>query len=302
MNSLSHPSILYPAWVNYLEKNRVGGREIDSEFVRRGFVGVQAEIEFINAVYGDSTYETDIDVHSSADAFQRYRVIESEALKLMRAGLTGAPEERANLWDEFLRDPRLPSFLKRTILRSLSNTKFEALVSRYIPFLRDALAKERGELCTIYPGSPIALHDAEMIPLRKDAINAVMSEAYGVLGFKLFKRKKGVGTYFKALTSDYGVFVEPDTAAIERKSIDVAATTQNVYWPSIPSEIWCYLAPLKNQTKSNSIALVAGARCVASGRREGYDDTKSLEVMVRANALWYEINIQPFEKSVSALN
>ncbi|MGH8082302.1 MAG: hypothetical protein ACREP7_17130 [Lysobacter sp.] len=190
MNSVASPPVLYPVWVAYLEKNRIDGRQIDEEFVRRGFIGVQAEIEFINPIYGPNTYGTDIEVHSSAEAFKHYRALECETLKLLRASLTRPPEERASLWNEFLDDARLPSFLKRTVLRSLSNTKFEALVSKHISALRDAFTKEKHELCAIYPGSPISLHDADMISLRKDAINAVMSEVYGALGFEAFKQKK----------------------------------------------------------------------------------------------------------------
>lgn len=73
-----------------------------------------------------------------------------------------------------------------------------------------------------------------------------------------------------------------------------------IYWPLIPSEIWCHLVPTNEQGKNQKIPLVAGQRCIASGCRERYDDTQSLEVMIRANALWYEFNIQPFEKDVAS--
>ncbi|WP_408951391.1 hypothetical protein [Lysobacter sp. Hz 25] len=300
MNPAATPPALYPLWARYLERHRIDGRQIDKEFVHRGFTGVTAEIEFINSIYGPNTYEIDIEVHSSATAFQRYRALESEALKSMRASLTSSPEERAGAWAEVLDDPRLPSFLKRTILRSLSNPKFDALVSRHLPELRGALAKERQKICRIYSNPPVSLHQTEMIPLRKEAFNTIMSDAYGALGFDVLKKKKGVNLYVKAITSEYSVVLEPDIVAIERKHMESPSTQELIYWPLIPSEIWCHLVPTNEQGKNQKIPLVAGLRCIASGRRERYDDTQSLELMIRANALWYEINIQPFEKDVAS--
>lgn len=298
MSDLGDPPAIFAAWADYVNKDRLSGHQIDQQFVRRGFTGVGAEIDFRDRVYGAGTYDADIEVHSSVEAFSRYRVLESEIYEKLDIAEKSSFAKRDDMWEEVLHDPRLPSFLKSTALRSLNNERYEAMALPHVLVLRDALREEQETICKLYTGSVISLRETEMIELRKEVLNSTMWDAYSPLGFKVFKRKKNVNSYIKTLTEDYSIIIEPDVTAIQARHVATPSPSPLVYWPLMTFENRCYLGPVRKQDKGQDISLVAGKMCAASWRRSRYDDTRSLEVMIRADALWYELTLAPFEKSV----
>ncbi|MEG3792719.1 hypothetical protein V1318_21590 [Lysobacter sp. CCNWLW3] len=215
----------------------------------------------------------------------------------MLEGLSLAERDRA--WEEIVQDSRLPSLLKSTALRSVNRAKYEAIIEFHASALREAMHEERQGVCRIYSEPAISLRPADKIELRKEVLNAVMSDVYGSLGFKVFRKKKGVNSYVKPVAMDLAIIVEPDVVALQQKHAENFVVPPTVYWPLMMLEIFCYLGPASRKTEHESIIIAAGGECVASWRRNRYDDTRSLEAMVRADALWYELTLAPFEQHLS---
>lgn len=295
MNRLEPPGAS-EIWSEYVNLNRISGRYIDQKFMENGFSGVQAEISFINGVYGAASYDADIEAHSSDEAFKRYCVLRDE-LSLRLSLLNGVSlTERDEAWEEVLQDPHLPSFLKSTALRSINRLKFEAIIGFHAPVLREAMDEERRSICKIYVEPAVSLRPADKIELRKEVLNAVMSDSYGSLGFELFRKKKGVNSYIKPVATDFAIIVEPDIVAVHQKHLENFVPPNTVYWPLMTLEILCYFGRASKKTMHESVVIAAGSECVSSWRRLRYDSTQSLEAMLRADALWYELTLAPFER------
>jgi len=283
-------------WSDYAKGSQISGRYIDQQFVESGFSGVQAEINFRKSVYGAASYDADIEAHSSDEAFKRYCVLRDELNQKLPLldGLSLA--ERDVAWEEVVQDARLPSFLKGTALRSINRAKYEAIIEFHAPALREAMYEERQRVCRIYAEPAISLRPADKVELRKEVLNSVMSDVYGSLGFEVFRKKKGVNSYIKPVAMDLAIIVEPDVVALQQKHAENFVAPPSVYWPLMMLEIFCYLGSASKKNKQESIIIAAGGECVASWRRLRYDSTQSLEAMVRADALWYELTLAPFER------
>ncbi|MEH6415671.1 hypothetical protein [Pseudomonas sp. CGJS7] len=291
------PLALVTAWSNY---GAVSGAVIDRQFIDRGFSGVQAQIDFIRSVYGPNAYEADIEAHSSLEAFMRMRGLADEIDTTVAIALNGDESQLDSIWLTILDDPRLPSFLKQDALRNLSNERYEALIAPHVPALKKALLEEQSTVCRLYVEPAIALLDKEAISLRKEVFNAVMSDAYGALGFEAVKKKQKVNIYRKQLSSSYAVVIEPDVVTLGRDCrLDKRYRSPLIYWPLLTYDKSCYLTSASGEDKFFHFS--SGVRSIASERRCRYDSTLSLEVMVRADALWCEIALAPFEQIVKQI-
>lgn len=300
MNELGLPSALSAACSDNWKRVERSGREIDQEFVRRGFVGVQAEIDFMQRVFGPASYGAFLEVQSSPEAFERFRAYDSqvrERLELARSSSSSDPEET---WAAILNDQNLPSHSKTTFLKVLSSARYEALLMPHIPPLLAAQKEEQANVCKLYSEPATPLYDKSTVTLRKEVCNSVMADAYGALGFKMLKRKKGVDVFTKVLSSKYAVIIEPDGILLD-KPCPWRRSSPAVYWPLVQYDQFCYLGSPNKQGREQYFTFSPIMNCVAASRLSRYDDTRSLETVIRANALWYELTIAPFERSVTEM-
>jgi hypothetical protein len=294
MNKLVLPEPLCKAYAEIWKRTLASGREIDLEFIRRGFVSVKAEIEFFHRVYGPKSYEVFLESQANETGFESFRTYDGEVLAKLSAAERSSPSDLNALWGEVLEDSQLDCFSKQGKLRRFFPSRIDALLEPYLPALMEAVREEHRQICRLYREPPILLRDSETAPLRKEVYNAVMADAYGALGFSVFKRKRNLDIYAKVLTPDYAIIVEADATVLQRHHSGMR-TSPTAYWPLMIIDSTCYLGSPKKQDARRWMTFLPVSNCIASDRRSRYEDTSSLEVSIRANALWYELTIAPFE-------
>lgn len=296
MNELGLPLPLSKAYADIWRKVIASGREIDQEFIRRGFVSIKAEIDFFHRVFGPMSYEVFLNAQSENNAFERFRAHCNEVDARLIAADKSSAAELDVLWNMVIEDLQLDAFFKRSALMSLSPERLDALLEDHIPAILESQREEQRRVCRLYPAPAIPLFDRETTALRKEVYNSVMADAYGALGFTVFKRKRNLDIYAKALSPEYAVIIEPDALLLE-KQYNGHRFFPTTYWPLITFDRVCYLGSSKKQDHRRWMTFLPPHNCIAATRRR-YDDTRSLEVVIRADALWYELTIAPFEKFV----
>ncbi len=300
MNELGLPPLLSSACVENWKRVENSGREIDQEFIRRGFVSIQAEIEFMNKVFGSASYDVFLEIKSSSQSFENFRSYDDDVRgKLASARNTSDTAYKA-MWDKILHDPHIPSFSKSNFLAIMSQEKYDALISPHVPLLLEARKEEEKNVCKLFPEPAIPLHQKSATELRKEVFNRVMADSYGPLGFEILRRNKGVESYVKTLTAEYAIILEPDVVLMD-KDYSRQWTSALIYWPLIPFSRSLYLGSPKKKDRHRYVSFLPIANCIAADRLNRYDDTRSFEVMIRASALWYELTVVPFEDSVREL-
>lgn len=128
-----------------------------------------------------------------------------------------------------------------------------------------------------------------------------MADAFGAIGFEPQKSKKGLQSFAKELTKDFSLFIEADPATFERDYGNEAISPLR-YWPTIAFDGVAYLGATNKKDKSRHITFLPIMNCVAATRLQGYDDTRSLEVMIRGQALWHKLAIGPLERAILELS
>jgi len=295
MNETGLPGPLGSAFRGLWQKTLSSGREIDQEFVRRGFVSVQAQIDFQNRVFGPRSYEIFLETQTDPTRFERYRDHVNETFSSLAAaeGSPAGVPERA--FSEVLADPDLGSG-KWSLLGRFFPDKLDQLMLPHMSALEAARMEEQRRICKLYSEPGMRLFDDESMGLRKEACNAVLADAYGALGFVMFKRKRGVDVYCKPLTPSHAVVIEFDPVLFERHYSGWRRSS--VQRPTMPLDRVCYLGSPRKGDKTRWVTFLPINNCIAASMGRSYDDTRSLEVAIRADALWYELTIAPFEQAV----
>lgn len=297
MTDLELPPHLSTAYAEIWQKTVNSGREIDQEFNRRGFVSVQAEINFLNQAFGSESYQRFLECQSDTDAFERHRALEMDMHARLAAAELAGVDELDSLWKEVLTHSGLGGLSKQSMLRRYFPERLDALLKPLLPPLLEAQRREQRDICRLYPEPKVMLFDKQTSVLRKEVCNAVMADTYGKLGFEIFNTKKGVNGYSKKISEEYAIFVEIDLPLLE-KTYSEHRSSETVYWPMIPFDRTIYLGSPK-ATKKMWVTFPPIHNCISAGRRERYDTTRSLELLIRADALWYELTISGFEKELT---
>lgn len=289
---------------NVVEENsrriRAAGREIDEIFISRGFLSVRAEIELMQKLYGVGSYDLYLDAHSSHESFERYRQHANQVREKMTIAKSQSESSLAAMWNDVKSDPKLSGVSKNGFLRIISKSRFDELNLPHSLDVRNAYQEEQRGLCKLTSDSTTQLHNSQFAELRKSVCNAVMADSFARLGFVELRKSKGVSLYCKKVTSRCSMIVEPDVVLMER-NYPASHASDTVYWPQVPFDMIKYLGGGSQKDRSRSFLFAAPANCIAINKMTAYDDTRSLEVAIRANALWYEICIAPIERLLSDL-
>lgn len=296
VTDLELPSHLSTAYADIWQKTVNSGREIDQKFAGRGFVSVQAEIDLLNQAFGCESYRIFLESHSNSHAFERHRALEMGMHARLAAAELAGVDELDSFWNEVITHSDLGGLSKQSMLRRYFPERLDALLKPLLPPLLEAQSRERREICRLYSKPKVMLFDKQTSALRKEVCNAVMADAYGKLGFGIFNAKKGVHIYSKKISEEYAIFVEIDVPMLEKNYIEHRAS-EAVYWPMVPFDRTIYLGSPKT-TRKIWITFPPIHNSISATRRERYDSTQSLEILIRADALWYELTISEFEKEL----
>lgn len=271
------------------------GREIDQQYIRRGFIGIQAELEFIREAFGDASYNALLEAHSSPEAFERFREVDGE----MRRQLAMSDKSADELWKMVYSSELLPSATKSEYLSGISRERFESWMSAYVPSLLGARNREEDMICTTCAVPSIPLHEKSTSELRKSTYNEVSADAFGDLGFDAVGRKRGVDSYAKKISPEFIILIEPDVASLERQ-YSGNRLWQSVYWPLIPFDFTVSLCSAEKKSRRRYASFPPIPNCLAVNKLMSYDDTRSMEVMIRAIALWIQLTVLPLESAIRA--
>ena len=291
------PAELVKAYVDNSHRILTSGRLIDENFIRRGFASVQAEICVLNEIFGQESYQIFLDAQSDDRAFEEYRTYDNEVLAKLAAAEAASRDQLDALWDALLIDDRLSAYSKQNKIKRFFPARYDSLFAPYIHKITDAMEEEVRNFCQICVDPPLSLFDAKSADIRKKTCNEVMEDAFGRLGFSIYKKKNKLASFSKKITSRYAVFIEPDIALMERH-YSGQRMFRTAYWPIIPFDRECYLGSADKKVSARWATFLPTHNCVADSRRSRYDNTQSMEVMIRADALWYELAVVPFERAI----
>lgn len=290
------PPAISAAWSSNRESLQASGRSIDEAFVQRGFTATKALIDFKTNVYGPGTYDAFLEAQSSPEAFEIFRARDTASMERIKSARNSPLEDRLEVCNLILNDHQLTDYTKDNALAILCEAKREELFRKYVPSVQEAQISEQAALCTIYRDS-ISLLGKEAVPIRKEAYNATMADAFGSLGFVPASTKRGVNSFSKKLTKTFSIFIDADISTMERDH-SRAGFSPLRYWPTVGFDGTSYLGSTSPRGKQRYITFLPVMNCVAASQLSGYDDTRSLEMMVRRQALWYELTAKSFERAV----
>lgn len=277
------------AYSDYVSSN---GMQIDQCYVRRGFVSIASEIDLMEQAYGSGSYDLYLKINSDENSLNAYRRHEGLAWEKIKNFHFDEGLEFDDLWNEILHDRGLPSFSKEALLSQLSRSKFEDFLLPYIEDVAQSYVTEKTKICKTYLNSVSCLSGLEAKKIRKNVWNSVGEDVFGRLGFTVDRKSGGLFVFAKKISDRRAVFIECD-----KKSIAMDFNRDRglfTYWPVLKIDVFSYLCSTRGND-SGKVMTFSRRGCLAANRMALYDDNQSLEVAVRANALWYELVTARFE-------
>lgn len=273
--------------------------EVDRIFIERGFLSVQAEIDRGEDLCGEGSYSLFVNQQSHPEKIDEWRNIEDDIHReLVSAYESQGKPIPEDYFARILGHAGLSCFGKEKILQRHFPDKYFELKARYLLILREARLAQQQRLCTLWGSKPpVRLHQKEAISLRKEVMNSVMADAFGSLGFVKRNRHLGVDVFHKPLTQRYAVVVAPDTRSLQDLTRDYGEEYDD--WTGGLSLNWLiYLGSADKFNNMNWYYFTPVFVSHASNQTRRYNDTHSLEVTIRAEALLYELLTAPFEEII----
>ncbi|THF64578.1 hypothetical protein E6C76_10970 [Pseudothauera nasutitermitis] len=281
-------------------RTKTGGREIDAAFIERGFATVACQIEYWNRCFGAGSYDLYIDVRTDSEKFisqrdhdQTVSMSFHEAYK--RDGFI--PE---SCWPELRDDPLVSAHNKVNLCQLYFKSIYAALKADEATRIEAAVAETQQRICSLYPPPATLLYDKETIPLRKQIYNAVAADAYGALGFVKFKRKSGTDVFHKPLSDEVSIIVELDTylfSKVSERCFGEYDENGRMRLSDRRNPIQLngeyMLGHFDGKRYRRLMSFVPQLNCLSATAGTSFYDTSSLEVSIRARALWYELTVEP---------
>lgn len=289
---------LVGAYVHCRAEMTRSGREIDQEFIRQGFVVVQAEIDMLERVYGEGSYELYIDCQSDAQRFEEMRRYTTEVAESLEAVEKEDNGRLAGMWDVVLSNKNLVFYSKELLLIRFFENRYGPYILSHLGPIRIAQREQNARLSTFYPPPSAELSDEESIVLRKRIYNTVMADTFGPLGFSRYKQKKGLDLYRRQLDHGYSIIILPDVQCMERVMFGFGPAPWK-YSGMNALDMTFYLAREDNYNE-RIFPFLPIHNCLAMTWLRDYDNASSLEVAIRANALWRTLQLQYFDSKLLA--
>lgn len=267
-------------------------------FIERGFVSIQARLDFFEAVYGPTANELDIQRQLHFADFKKKS--EEVTDELSRSYIQPGIEPPLELFEQILSDPALCVYTKGTNLRRLFPQRWEEYIARFEPLrqrIEEAEMLEERTLSKLWGDKPaVQLYDKDKIPLRKAVYNSVIADAFAPFGFVKRRRKRGLDVLQRLLNARYEVVIDPDPVTFLFESYDRGRR----------NGLQLSLCPCLSEIDPSGRKIpVRFSRPwfsnYAIDRSLCFHDTRSLEVAIRALALSYEVLGAPFDEIVREL-
>lgn len=293
--------------------NKLRDSEFDQIFIERGFTTVRYQLEFLERYFGAEKQKNEANLLSDSAIIKKMaessRILRQRLADLERNSAEGTITE--DHWADIRARNDLLSSEKLDICQRWFPRIYHQLTMNELPFLKEAKYEEIHNICRLYLPPCQALSGSastqrELVAARKNTYNKIITEVFSVLGFTEFKMKSGLLVLRKYIANDFFMTVETDALSMERKSITilqyapdsegnpVAVEQDNI----LTLDNFTYLAFFEDEKIQKLVSFSNPGYAHATYLTRKYKDTCTLEVALRARALWYELTVLPFEKKV----
>lgn len=275
----------------------------DRLFINSGFSTVAYDVAATDRMFGSGGYTLDQKIHMNAECIALQGALFQEAQQKLQAVTLQGDASDDESWGLVCSDKRLLSEHKLRIMQRWFPEKYRNLMLVELPFLLEAQDSEKAAICQMYPSPGIGLGMLDSLPVRKAVFNNVFSDAFGAMGFKKKRFSRGVVVLKKQLSARLEVVVETDSLLLMRSP--VARIVSNELesqlariprFSGMPLDYLTYLSTSGSDAPMRLMTFTFSGFSFARNLCRRYVDSSSLEVALRAHALWYRSMVMPFEE------
>jgi hypothetical protein len=278
----------------HLADARYNGRQLDEAFIAPGFVGIEGEINLLDAAFGNDSYRAFLTATSSERERASFRR-KSDALRdefLSARSIAGGLDP---VIGRLISDPAIPGQGKHELLRRFAPQRAMELLTPLMAAYRSSIERETALICKMHREPCLSLLGKSTLKTRKAIYNEVSVDAFHHLGFQAKKRTRGPVTLAKQIDSGNIVEVELDHHTIENHHFLSGSTDATAYWRKIFLGMNMTLIHRSRRADAIEIPLGVAMNAIAMTRMTRFDCSCSLEVAIRAHAFLYEWVFLPFE-------
>lgn len=272
-------------------------RNIDQTFIKQGFLTVQAAMECDQSLFGKGCYERMLVEVTQPERINEWNSVSDAVHQFLYDNYEKKCKTLPKKYfDAIINRDDLSCFAKKDLLQRFYPEKLEALLLPCWQSLREKEKEQNEKLCKIWCNRPVErLLDEMSVPLRKEVFNSVMPDAFGEHGFVKRKRIKGIDVYHKPLSDKYSLQVKLDYVSLTRVTQDLGSDYDVGYWQQQILD-WSYSVVSTNKRSNTTYYDFCPFFYAYSDYCKRFRDIFSLEVSIRAAALYYELVILPFEE------
>jgi hypothetical protein len=290
---------LRKAYANFAMSMAPSGKSVDKKFIQLGFSGVEAEINLLNRALGERSYDAFIEAQASVDVMSEAQMRDEE-LRTKFADANQRRESANELIGKVVEDSILPGQFKYSILKRYAPNELEMLFESHMLQFQKKISEERERICKLYSSPCVDLHDKKNVSIRKEIYNDVAIDAYSRIGFSQQKKLRKMCVLSKPISPKLALVIEPDVILFE-KDYSSSSRADSTYWHDIPICQFIKLVDISNSQSEPLIEFDVVPNSIAATRLFRYSDSCSLEIAIRAHAIWYELTIAPFEETLRNL-
>jgi len=259
---------------------------IDETFVDRGFSSIKGEMALAATIFGPDSYHKFIESQSSPELFVVAKERGNElGVRLDEWNATSRDEVNKAV-GLILNDPILDFLRKRNLLVRFFPEQFGQMLSAHLKGYQEGVQQEIENLCVVTRGSAIDLKGGESIVARKQIFNEVARDAFPKVGLAVAGEKDGL-LHFSGVGSD-GAKISAQMEPSSLTRIYVTHTWPTIrYWPLMQFSL--VVKKRVKGEKNAAIMMPPNVQSLAALRLGKYEDSHSLEIAVRALALWIEL-------------
>ena len=259
---------------------------IDETFVDRGFSSIKGEMALAATIFGPDSYQKFIENQSSPELFVAAKERDNELGVRLGEGKATSRDEVNKAVRLILDDPILDFLRKRNLLVRFFPEQLGQMLSAHLPAYQESVKQEVENLCVVTRGAAIDLKGGEAIVARKQIFNEVARDAFAKIGLSVAGEKDGL-LHFSGVGSD-GAKI---SAQMESSSLTRVYSTHTWptirYWPLMP---FSFVVKKRVKGEKNAAFMMPPeVQSLAALRLGKYEDSHSLEIAVRALALWIEL-------------
>ncbi|MDR6672828.1 hypothetical protein [Xanthomonas sp. 1678] len=259
---------------------------IDEIFVDRGFSSIQGEMALAATIFGPDSYHKFIENQSSPELFVAAKERDNELGFRLAEGKATSRDEVNKAVRLILDDPILDFLRKRNLLMRFFPEQFGQMLSAHLRGYQESVEQEVENLCVVTRGTAIDLTGGESVIARKQIFNEVARDAFAKIGLSVAGEKDGLLRFSGVGSDGAKISAQMEPSSLTRIYLTYMWPTIR-YWPLMQFSL-VFKKRVKGEKKA-AIMMPPDVQSLAALRLGKYEDSHSLEIAVRALALWVEL-------------